>query len=472
MLASRKNQTAATGKKLWSPGVNLTKTTAFSPLPGAIAHPLRKKLACWKISVYSIHGESSAMRKLLLPALVVTFFSGASGYGEPQNNNSDMPFWRERALFTLTNACRLDPQGFRETYIGSYSILLPANYGVVPPLYWHAGLNQAARIHASDMATDCGLSHNSCDGTAYSTRTCHYYDCSIPGVWTGENIAYGNSDPVRTMRQWIMDADRNGIPAPDKEPRGARWKSGDGHRKNIMNAQYFDIGTGYAYGKPQNYSNAQPFWVQDFGTATSQFSGYALPAASHIFPGSNKIRFLVCYYDDSRKKPQQAGIVIDGEVFKLHLHLGSEAQGTYLYETDESFRCRSYHFVFSDGDGTAWRYPEAGQLRTYGEGNCSQSYTGVVFKHKHSNAQARRTLISHMTRHANGTLRCFVACSCVGPPAIRLIAADGKVHDVVSTLRYRTAWEALIETAGVAPGVYFLQVRHASQSAAQQIIID
>ena len=55
-----------------------------------------------------------------------------AGYGDQSNG---YPNQQERELHLATNVVRTAPQEFRDTYIGSYNILLPQNYPPVNPIY-------------------------------------------------------------------------------------------------------------------------------------------------------------------------------------------------------------------------------------------------------------------------------------------------------------------------------------------------
>ena len=84
----------------------------------------------------------------------------SEGYGVPVG---EYPNWQERVLLTMTNACRMAPQQFRETYMASYpDILQYTDYPPVAPVYWNLELNRSARFHANDMASTPCFQHDSC----------------------------------------------------------------------------------------------------------------------------------------------------------------------------------------------------------------------------------------------------------------------------------------------------------------------
>lgn len=106
------------------------------------------------------------------------------------------------------------------------------------PLRLSRQLNQAAQYHAYDMARNNYFSHTGLNGSTMVSRVkaTGYYYSSI-----GENIAAGGSTPAKTIRQWMNSY---------------------GHRKNILNPNYREIGFGYSYSYSSSYRH---YWVQVFG---------------------------------------------------------------------------------------------------------------------------------------------------------------------------------------------------------------
>ena len=154
--------------------------------------------------------------------VITAAFSSFPGYGDKTNG---LPSWQERAILVLTDACRMAPTQYRGAYVGVSTILLPANYPVVPPVYWNLALNESAHFHAVEMADTCGLTHNSCNGDAFNVRIQKFYNNKSSTL--GEDIATGYSDPFATMRQWLLDATNN-VPATDNTMCGTTRC--DGHR--------------------------------------------------------------------------------------------------------------------------------------------------------------------------------------------------------------------------------------------------
>ncbi|MFD9970699.1 CAP domain-containing protein [Streptomyces sp. NPDC059011] len=103
------------------------------------------------------------------------------------------------------------------------------------PVKVNAKLTKAAQDHSKDMAAHRNMSHTGSDGSDPGARiTRAGYNWST----YGENVAYGYETPEKVM---------------------AGWMSSPGHKKNILNCEFKEIGVGLA--QPGNY------WTQDFGTA-------------------------------------------------------------------------------------------------------------------------------------------------------------------------------------------------------------
>ncbi|MEV4448939.1 CAP domain-containing protein [Streptomyces mirabilis] len=103
------------------------------------------------------------------------------------------------------------------------------------PLTLNAKLSKAAQDHSADMASHQNMSHTGSDGSDPGQRitTAGY-------TWSayGENVAFGYSTPEEVM---------------------AGWMSSPGHKRNILDCGFKEIGVGLA--QPGSY------WTQDFGTA-------------------------------------------------------------------------------------------------------------------------------------------------------------------------------------------------------------
>jgi uncharacterized protein YkwD len=96
-------------------------------------------------------------------------------------------------------------------------------YGLVP-LRQNAQLAAAAAQHSLEMTEDGYFSHSSFDGTSFSTRISHFYNLSRYSSWAvGENLLWSS---------------------PSINPAGAvrMWMRSPGHRENILNAGWREIG--------------------------------------------------------------------------------------------------------------------------------------------------------------------------------------------------------------------------------------
>ncbi|MFE5937187.1 CAP domain-containing protein [Streptomyces sp. NPDC056470] len=98
-----------------------------------------------------------------------------------------------------------------------------------------AGLTEAAQEYTDDMAATGNFSHTGTDGSQPQDRI------EAAGyTWSrsGENIAKGQADAAA-----VMDA----------------WMHSPGHRANILNCGFTEIGVGVS-------TDGGPWWTQDFGT--------------------------------------------------------------------------------------------------------------------------------------------------------------------------------------------------------------
>lgn len=139
-----------------------------------------------------------------------------------------------------------------------------------PPLKAIDNLSSASRYHANDMFADVYFNHDSYDRVNGSLQ----YAC---GVWqritafytystAGENIAAGYTTPENVM---------------------AGWMASDGHRANILNPNFRELGVGYYYGANQSYSH---YWVQDFGARANVY-----PAVINAESGLTENRTVSIY---------------------------------------------------------------------------------------------------------------------------------------------------------------------------------
>jgi len=108
-----------------------------------------------------------------------------------------------------------------------------AQYGL-PALSVNGALTNAAQAHSADQAAVRRMSHAGTDGSDVSARLDRVgYAYS---AW-GENVAAGYGDAGGVMNGWMNSS---------------------GHRANILNGNYTQIGIGLAYS-----ANGTPYWTMD-----------------------------------------------------------------------------------------------------------------------------------------------------------------------------------------------------------------
>ena len=128
------------------------------------------------------------------------------------------------------------------------------------PLAYDYSLAAAARDHSEDMGVQDYFSHTSLDGRTVGDRiTAAGYSYNT----YGENIAAGQSTPEVVLNSWM---------------------SSSGHRANILNPNFCDIGVGYAYAADSTYRH---YWTQDFGrksgiSSCPGIATYTIAAAAGI----------------------------------------------------------------------------------------------------------------------------------------------------------------------------------------------
>jgi uncharacterized protein YkwD len=286
-------------------------------------------------------------------ALLLGAVPASAGNGDPVDGH---PNYRERALLALTNACRQDPQEYRDTYLRGTGILRARNYPPVPPLYASPALGRSARAHSLDMARTPCFQHDSCDGTSLWTRIRGYYR---EGTSMAENIAFGHPTPLEAINGWLLDGG-----APDHS-------RGDGHRRNLLSAKFREMGNGSARGGRRG-----TYDTQDFGNGAPDFQT-PLVSGSHVLGGDGTITFLASFYTRDGEEPDEAWLELEGRKLALELAFGKKRNGTYRVVIDRSDRCRRYRFRFRDDDGHEWLFPEGGSLFTTGEGGCTREYEPI-----------------------------------------------------------------------------------------------
>ncbi len=177
----------------------------------------------------------SLKRKMLKKFDVLYFGIPGISINEQDTNEKDKPVDIPTNNNTTENKEDKQPSGstvYPEsvTKVVALTNAERAVYGL-PALRLSDALCSSAQAHAEDMYTNNYFSHTSQDGRTLSDRIEKYsnkYSCM------GENIARGYGTPEAAVEGWM---------------------NSEGHRANILDKSYTDIGVGYCNG----------YWVQNFG---------------------------------------------------------------------------------------------------------------------------------------------------------------------------------------------------------------
>ncbi len=114
----------------------------------------------------------------------------------------------------------------------------------LPSLTPNNQLVNAAQNHSSNMLQDDFFDHTAPDGSSVSNRA---KDSGYEYLLVGENIAAGQTTAEEVVQGWM---------------------NSPGHRANILNPNYTEIGVGYEYAPNDSGSvNYNHYWTQVFGTS-------------------------------------------------------------------------------------------------------------------------------------------------------------------------------------------------------------
>lgn len=105
------------------------------------------------------------------------------------------------------------------------------------PLSIASSLVQTAQSHAVDMANNNYFSHTALDGSSVGDRARRFGYQNL----VGENIGAGYESPEAVIEGWM---------------------NSPGHRENILDPRYTEIGFGFFSNSASEYGN---YWVQVFG---------------------------------------------------------------------------------------------------------------------------------------------------------------------------------------------------------------
>ncbi len=111
--------------------------------------------------------------------------------------------------------------------------------GGLPALSRDTRLDTAARLHSTDMACNNFFSHTNLLGIPFDVRITNQ---GYNYWYAGENIAAGYATPADVVTGWMNSS---------------------GHRANILNSNFTQIGIGYAYYGGSSYGS---YWTTDFAS--------------------------------------------------------------------------------------------------------------------------------------------------------------------------------------------------------------
>jgi uncharacterized protein YkwD len=116
-------------------------------------------------------------------------------------------------------------------------------------LHLHRRLGRAARSHSADMARRGYFSHNTLSGGSFLDRIRHAGYLRHARQWmVGENIAWGTGR-LATPRAIVR-----------------AWMHSPGHRANILNGRFREIGVGITYNAPVHVAGRPAAtYTTDFG---------------------------------------------------------------------------------------------------------------------------------------------------------------------------------------------------------------
>lgn len=111
------------------------------------------------------------------------------------------------------------------------------------PLKINSQLSLAAQEYSESMAEDDFVSHTGADGSSPFERM---IEAGYQYRAAGENLAAGFTTPKSVM---------------------AAWMNSSGHRSNILNPNFTEVGIGYEFlAKDTGSTNYTHYWSQSFGT--------------------------------------------------------------------------------------------------------------------------------------------------------------------------------------------------------------
>lgn len=264
-----------------------------------------------------------------MPVVLLTLASALAGYGDATDG---YPSRAEREAHLWTNAVRLAPLDFEADYGCRVEDWRAGEREGKPALAMDLRLVQAARNHSEDMASRNYFAHDTPEGDGPDARVAaEGYRWSL----VGENIALGAPTPLDAILGWMCSS---------------------GHRSNIMEAGFRELGVGQAAG------GRGQLWTQNFGDRSGA-SRRVLPMGVHSGRGASPT-FRVNV--DASAAPSRVVVVVAGEGVDLSVESGTEAAGTWSGTAPLPEGCAPYWFE-ATVNGEVARFPEEG---AYVLGDC------------------------------------------------------------------------------------------------------
>jgi uncharacterized protein YkwD len=169
------------------------------------------------------------------PAPTMPSGTPVAGFPDLPDSAHDLPWAgltaEEQLIVELINRARMDPAAEVARLNEPLASGIPG--GPVEPLAVTSGLSAASRAHSQDMDDRNFFSHTNLDGQSPGARAIEEGHGS---GFVGENIGVVGSSGTSFDRQLRAEAHHENL-----------WIS-DGHQRNLMDARWSEIGTGYDYG--------------------------------------------------------------------------------------------------------------------------------------------------------------------------------------------------------------------------------
>ena len=186
------------------------------------------------------------------------------------------------------------------------------------PLRFNAILNDVASEHSKEMIEKDYFSHYSYDGTTFSERM---ENAGYDILYAGENIAMRYPPDLIAAHEGLMNS--------------------PGHRANILNPNYNEIGIGIWVGEYSGYSNVA-MYTQDFGWSESTTESLQITSQS---PANNLIESdessqvfsintnIEC---DISWTLENEAVKVDNNVVSSDCEMAAPASGMYLVKATAS----------------------------------------------------------------------------------------------------------------------------------------